>query len=55
VNFLQLYRPLADAWVLCDNSGDGPAVVTRGASRVVEQIYNQELWNEFEASTATAN
>jgi predicted ABC-type ATPase len=49
-NFLHLYRPLADTWVLCDNSGDGPVVVARGTSGDVEQVYQRELWHEFEQS-----
>ena len=29
-NFFDLYRPLADTWTLCDNSGAEPLVVARG-------------------------
>src|SRR5438552_1785170 len=48
VNFLQIYRPLADSWVLCDNSGDGPVVVARGIREVATEVLNQELYHEIE-------
>ena len=51
-NFLQIYRPLADSWVLCDNSGDGPVVVARGRYWSVEEVFRQELWDEIEHSAA---
>jgi predicted ABC-type ATPase len=51
-NFLRMYRPLADSWVLCDNSGDGPVVVARGRHETVEQAFDQELWDEIERSAA---
>ncbi len=50
--FRELYRPLADSWVLCDNSGDGPVVVVRGRQGSVEQVFHQELWDEIERSAA---
>jgi predicted ABC-type ATPase len=51
-NFLRLYRPLADSWVLCDNSGGGPVVVARGKQDTVEQVFYQEPWDEIEHSAA---
>jgi predicted ABC-type ATPase len=53
INFLQRYQPLADDWVLCDNSGNGPIVVARGSGVQVEQLYNQELWDEFESAATS--
>jgi predicted ABC-type ATPase len=51
-NFLRLYRPLADSWVLCDNSGDRPVVVARGIQEVVTEVLLQELYDEIERSAA---
>jgi predicted ABC-type ATPase len=29
-NFNRYYRPLADAWAICDNSGDMPRLIEQG-------------------------
>lgn len=47
-NFLQLYRPLADSWVLCDNSGSGPVVVARGIREAATQILDEGIYHEIE-------
>jgi predicted ABC-type ATPase len=49
-NFLRLYRPLADSWVFCDNSGDGPVVAARGIREVVTEVLLQERYDEIERS-----
>lgn len=49
-NFLQLYRPLADDWMLCDNSGDGPIVVARGIRELATELLDQRLYAEIERS-----
>jgi predicted ABC-type ATPase len=49
-NFLRIYRPVADSWVLCDNSGDGPVVVARGIRGVVTEVLLQERYDEIERS-----
>jgi predicted ABC-type ATPase len=54
-NFRELYRPLADSWVLCDNSGDGPVVVARGKRETVEEVFDRELWNESSIEPAAAS
>jgi predicted ABC-type ATPase len=50
INFRELYRPLADSWVLCDNSGNGPVVVARGIQEVATEVLHQELYDEIERS-----
>lgn len=47
-NFRRLYRPLADDWILCDNSGEVPVVVAHGHRDVVAQVLDQDLYDEFE-------
>lgn len=45
-NFLKLYEPISDAWVLCDNSGGQPveiALKTKGQIK----IFNQEFYKSF--------
>ena len=47
-NFMHLYRPVADAWVLCDNSGSALRIVARGEAGGFREIVDQELWDEIE-------
>jgi predicted ABC-type ATPase len=47
-NFRDLYRPLADSWVLCDNSGDRPVVVARGERHVAKDILDQVRYERIE-------
>jgi predicted ABC-type ATPase len=46
-NFVHLYRPLAESWVLCDNSGEAAVVVARGESLAAPEIFDQELYERF--------
>jgi predicted ABC-type ATPase len=50
-NFWRLYRPLADVWVLCDNSGAELIEVARGTQERVTAVYCRELYDEFERAT----
>jgi predicted ABC-type ATPase len=47
-NFIRLYRPLADTWIVCDNSGDGPAIVARGERDAAPVVSDQELYREIQ-------
>jgi len=47
-NFRQLYQPLADAWVLCDNSSDNPVVVARGERSAVTEIFDQVRYDQID-------
>jgi predicted ABC-type ATPase len=50
-NFSTLYRPLAHAWHVYDNSeSPGPVLIARGRGLLVEKICNEERWRAFEAS-----
>lgn len=50
-NFLKLYRPLADVWVLCDNSGESLVRVAAGSGEQVVEVFAEELWDEFRRLT----
>jgi predicted ABC-type ATPase len=43
-NFFKLYRPLADQWVVYDNSGPDPSVVATGSGDALE-IMEQSSWD----------
>jgi predicted ABC-type ATPase len=47
-NFWQLYRPIADLWLLCDNSDQKIARVARGAGEQHLEVFHQELYHEIE-------
>ena len=47
-NFHELYRPLADEWVVWDNSRvDGPVSVATGDEREPEVILDADAWSKF--------
>ncbi len=47
-NFFRLYRPLADSWLVCDNSTSGrPSRVAVGRGATVGQIWDTSLWRQF--------
>lgn len=43
-NFLGLYAPLADTWLLCDNSGDGVIDVARGGRDAPMEVLDAERY-----------
>lgn len=47
-NFRELYRPLADSWIVCDNSGDGPRPIAVGSHQETTWILDREGYDEFE-------
>jgi predicted ABC-type ATPase len=51
-NFVHLYRPLADAWILCDNSDEALVLVALGEHENVQSVVNEELYDEIERSAA---
>jgi predicted ABC-type ATPase len=46
-NFWSLYRPLADSWVLCDNSSRQRIIVALGERETVTEIIDEELYGEI--------
>jgi predicted ABC-type ATPase len=49
-NFFDLYLPIVDSWVLCNNTNDITELVAEKKLHSSVQIYNFELWNEINES-----
>jgi predicted ABC-type ATPase len=49
-NFKQVYQPIADSWVLCNNSGGRPMVVAQGKRQVVTTVEDAKIYDEFQRS-----
>jgi predicted ABC-type ATPase len=47
-NFRQLYRPLADYWLVCDNSGSSLVPLAAGTRGMPVWIFDREGFDEFE-------
>ena len=47
-NFLKLYQPLADSWMLFNNAGSIPALIARGKNNHI-YVTNQELFDRIKA------
>lgn len=47
-NFRTLYRPLADSWLVCDNSGNPLRPLAIGSGERVEWLLVRERYDEFE-------
>lgn len=43
-NFINLFMPLCDRWILADNSHEQPVNIAQGSRTNAEIIYQQELW-----------
>ena len=48
-NFLNIYIPLADDWVLYDNSSTEPAIIAE--KKAAFSVYNKESWQRFQESS----
>lgn len=47
-HLFSIYLPLADAWVVCDNSGDAPKSVARWDGRSSEvEVLRPEIWQRM--------
>jgi len=52
-NFLGLYRPLADSWLLYDNSHvSGPRLVAMGSRTRTTQIEDEAAWREIQEESS---
>jgi predicted ABC-type ATPase len=54
-NFIRLFRPLADEWILCDNSEGELQEIARGGREAETSILIQETYDEIERQVADAN
>ena len=46
-NFLHLYKPVCDKWLIFDNSSNQPIVFAEGNYDNFKTIYNDLLWEKF--------
>ncbi|HUW59175.1 MAG TPA: zeta toxin family protein [Planctomycetota bacterium] len=52
-NFLDLYRPLADSWLLYDNSHvTGPRLVAMGSGVQVTQLEDEARWQQIQEESS---
>jgi predicted ABC-type ATPase len=54
-NFVRLYRPLADSWILCDNSDEELILVALGEREIVTSVLNGEIYDEIKRSAAAGD
>jgi predicted ABC-type ATPase len=54
VNFFRLYRPLANTWTLCDNSGTELLVVAQGVESGETRVFDEERMERIEQSARDA-
>ncbi|MFT3684872.1 MAG: hypothetical protein QM783_08080 [Phycisphaerales bacterium] len=47
-NFFRLYKPLADRWVVFDNSNRSPKLVATGCLDTVQRIANRSAWQRMQ-------
>jgi predicted ABC-type ATPase len=50
LNFLHIYRPLANTWAVCDNSGSEPVIVARGEHERVTEVLDHGRYESIERS-----
>jgi predicted ABC-type ATPase len=46
-NFVNLFMPLCDRWILADNSHEQPINIAQGSRKNIEAIYLNELWQQI--------
>lgn len=46
-NFFRLYSPLANYWLLVDNSKSPHEIIAEGEPQIENMIYNSELWQRL--------
>jgi len=49
-NFFSMYQPLADTWIVCDNSGEGLRTVTYGKQAGAMTMIDQERFELIQKS-----
>jgi len=53
-NFWNLYRPLADQWLVYDNSSIEPTIVAMGAQEAPPTIIDRGIWDAFQETITHA-
>ncbi len=46
-NFVNLFMPLCDEWVVADNSFSLPQVIAKGSALKTEVIIEENIWNQI--------
>lgn len=46
-NFIHLYMPVCDEWLVFDNSLNHPIVFAEGQNDSFKTIYNDSIWEKF--------
>jgi predicted ABC-type ATPase len=54
VNFFRLYRPLANTWTLCDNSGRELLIVAQGSNMTETRVFDEDRLHRIEQSARDA-
>ena len=54
-NFFNIYRPLADTWMICDNSGSELVVVARGGRNTGPTVYDPRTLSRIEELAGRAS
>lgn len=54
INFFRLYRPLANTWTLCDNSGTELLAVAQGVDSGETRVFDEERMERIEQSARDA-
>jgi len=50
-NFKTFFLPIANSWLVFDNSGDAPILVARGGLQLDTQIYIPDIWDRLNVKT----
>ena len=48
-NFFNLYKGLADSWIIYDNSNEVPLLMAKGSVSLVDSVYNDDLWKRLKS------
>lgn len=46
-NFLNLFQPVCDKWILADNSHSSPEIIAEGSRQAIISILQEEKWNKI--------
>lgn len=47
LNFVNLFMPLCDKWMIADNSHSLPSIIAQGTKEKTEMIYQHDLWQQI--------